>query len=296
MHSRHKILPGGNLFRRKTLAIIHPYFIQMSFIRADTIVLMRTLTYHERDRRETEYHELIQTKPQLSQVSLFTLQASKKDVVVFQSKMYSSLHLAQSSNKIADENRSINQERTSSYQSALDQDKVRNVYREKSTIDDGQNELQALLFIAFRIDQLANPSRPRVLHSSFIILYFSFFLLTWFTREALMQGVRFLQLGVLLQIIVLGFFKLHSSFHGPTCHPELHCQHNKGRYSLSMMWTHHSPHVHVTCPPSGSRGYVVLQGVAKPLRNDHSLFVSKTMSGRRSHHLPRPSLGRLIPD
>ena len=63
-----------------------------------------------------------------------------------------------------------------------------------------------------------------------------------------------------------------------------------------MMWTPHSPHVHVTCPPSGSRGYVFLQGVARLLSIDHSLSISKTMSRRRSHNLPRPNLGCLVPD
>ena len=38
------------------------------------------------------------------------------------------------------------------------------------------------------------------------------------------------------------------------------------------------------------------QGVARPLRRDHSLTISKTMRRRRSHHLPRPSLGHLVPD
>jgi hypothetical protein len=88
---------------------------------------------------------------------------------------------------------------------------------------------------------------------------------------------------------VLGSSLLHSSSHGHTCHPKLHRHHNKGRYSLSMMWTPHSPRVHVTCPPSGSRGYVFLQGVARPLRNVHSLSFSNARSGRRSHHLPSPS-------
>ena len=55
------------------------------------------------------------------------------------------------------------------------------------------------------------------------------------------------------------------------------------------MWTLHSPHVHATCLTSGSRGYVILQGVARPLRNAHSLSFPKTRSGRRSYHLPSPS-------
>ena len=151
MHNGHKILPWGNLFRRKTPARIIPYIIQMSFIREDTIVLMRTLAYHERDRRDIEYHELIQTKLQPSQISLFTSKSFKKDFVVFQSKTYSSLHLAQSSNKIDDENTSINQVQTSSYQKYARPRQVRNVQREKSTTDDGQNELQSLQFIASRI-------------------------------------------------------------------------------------------------------------------------------------------------
>ena len=37
------------------------------------------------------------------------------------------------------------------------------------------------------------------------------------------------------------------------------------------------------------------QGLAKPLRRDYSLSVSKTMRRRRSHHLPRPNLGCLVP-
>ena len=38
------------------------------------------------------------------------------------------------------------------------------------------------------------------------------------------------------------------------------------------------------------------QGVARPLRSDHSITISKTVSRRWSHHLPRPGLGRLVPD
>lgn len=62
------------------------------------------------------------------------------------------------------------------------------------------------------------------------------------------------------------------------------------------MWTPHLPHVHVTFPLSGSRGYVFLQGVTKPLRNDHSLSLLNKMSARRSNHLFRPSVGHLVPD
>ena len=65
---------------------------------------------------------------------------------------------------------------------------------------------------------------------------------------------------------------------------------------MSMMWTPCSSHVYITYLLNGPSGYVFLPRGAMSLRRDHILSVSKTMRKRRSHHLPRPSLGFLVPD
>ena len=135
---------------------------------------------------------------------------------------------------------------------------------------------------------------------SFLSFHFLLFLFLSFFDLVSKQGSFTMALGSFRLVvawrlskgtrtIALGSSLLRLSSHGHMCHPKLHRHHNKGRYSLSMMWTPHSPHVHATCQPNGSRGYVFLQGVARPLRNVHSLSFLKTRSGRRSHHLPNPS-------
>ena len=249
----------------------------------------RTLTYEERQKKNDRSWKI---RPQPSQVYFFTSVASK-DVqrrLLGHGAPFSPPGASLQQDRYA--NPSQNTKCKPPHQGALNQTKCARERENSTSVMMIRMRSRLLYLYRFNQANLAYPSRPRVFTLFFYFFYFTFFLLTWSTS---LQGVSFLRLGVHLQNITLGSSELQTSLNGPTCHPELHRHHNKGRYLLSMMWTPYS-HVHVTFPPSGSRGYVFLQGVARPLRNDHSLSISKTMSGRRSHHLPRPSLGCLVPD
>jgi len=76
MHNRHKILPRGNLFRRKTPTKVLPYIIQMSFIRANTISPLEDVNIPREIEERRSKTDVDQT---LAQLGLFFHFASLQD-------------------------------------------------------------------------------------------------------------------------------------------------------------------------------------------------------------------------